>query len=515
MQMEPFEQSVDPWLGALLQITRQMGPQRPFQASITMLLRTLSSRLGFLRPHLVLFDPETGQLRLSVADARPRENHANYTPGVGVTGHVFATGRPVIVEKLKGDPLFLSLLFERSEQEMDELSFISVPVLAPSEEEDMAVREVIGTLNADTRCASSEELKRRCLFLENAAALIANYSAFLRKGAHRLSPSRTAAPAEDEPFFLTRSKVMTEVLEQARHLASGFSPVLISGESGTGKETLAAWMHRASPRSGGPFRICRCPLLPRESMLAELCGFQKGAFLGAMHTQKGLFEEAATGTVFLQSVDAMPLDAQAELLRLIKEQKILRAGATDPVPVNVRIIASTSASLEKLAQSGAFLPELCARLCANEIHLPPLRERVSDIASMAEQILARLAPEGGPAIKLSNGALERLSQYYWPGNIAELSGCLAHAAQNSKGGTVQVADLPPSLQTAEGGATAEGLSLGDAVADFETKLLRDALQKADGNMLKTAKLLKTSYRIVNYKIKKYGIDPRTYAQRGK
>ncbi len=510
------EQNPAPWLDALLQITRQMGPEKPFQAGITALLRTLTSRLGFLRPHLVLFDPETGQLRLSVADAQPRDKHANYTPGVGVTGHVFATGRPVIVEKLKGDPLFLSLLFGRTEEELSQLSFISVPVLAPADADSMSMREVIGTLNADTRFFSREDLELRRLLLENAASLIANYSAFLRKEAHRFTSAGSSARnnTDEAAFFASRSKIMAEILDQARLAASAGAPVLISGESGVGKETLASWMHTESRRRG-PFLVCRCPLLSRECMLTELCGFQKGTFLGAMHTQKGMFEEAGTGTVFLQSVDLLPTEAQTELLRLIKEQKIMRGGAAEPVPVNVRIIASTSASLEELARKGTFLPELSARLCANEIHIPPLREHISDIAPLAEHILSRAAENGSPSKKLSNSALELLSRYFWPGNIAELTGCLEQAAQSSQGDLLQAEDLPASMQTEESRPSDTGRSLVDSVAEFEKKLLLDALQKAGGNMLKAAKQLKTSYRIVNYKIKKYGIDPRPFSQHGR
>ncbi len=514
--MDYSEQSAEPWLDALLQITRQMDPERPFQARIVSLLHTLTSRLGFLRPHLVLFDPETGQLRLSVADAQPRENHANYTPGVGVTGHVFATGHPVIVEKLKGDPLFLSLLFERTDQELEELSFISVPVLAPAGDGSMSMSEVIGTLNADTPFRSSRDLKLRCLFLETAASLIAYYSAFLRRKSHSdPSPHSPAFNAfEHTTFFASDSRIMHEITAQARQLAKDGAPVLISGESGVGKETLASWMHEASSRREGPFLVCRCPMLSKESLMTKLCGFQKGTFLGAMHTQKGIFEEAATGTVFLQSVDLLPQEAQAELLRLIKEQKILRCGAAETVPVNVRIIASTSASLEDMSRKGSFLKELGERLRVNEIHIPPLREHISDITPLAEHILNHLEYSDPPK-KLSGSAVEALSRYFWPGNIDELTSCLAQAAKNCKGNVLRAEDLPPSLQISQNSFEEAELPLVDAVSGFEKKLLLQALEKAGGNMLKAAKILKTSYRIVNYKIKKYQIDPRRFSQHGR
>ena len=192
-------QDVSPWLETLRLMASEMGPKRPFQTSLTSLLRKLSERHGFLRPHLVLFDPETGMLRLSLADTQPRANHANYAPGVGVTGQVFATGRSVIVEKLKGDSLFLSLLFERTDEEMERLSFISVPILAPAGDGPLSAREVIGTLNADTEFISREDLEKRRVFMEVVAALIANEAAYLQEELsrqRRLPGQRQKSPAQ-------------------------------------------------------------------------------------------------------------------------------------------------------------------------------------------------------------------------------------------------------------------------------------------------------------------------------
>ncbi|MBQ5728615.1 MAG: sigma 54-interacting transcriptional regulator, partial [Mailhella sp.] len=325
------DKEISPWLETLRLMASEMGPKRPFQTSLTALLRKLSERHGFLRPHLVLFDPETGMLRLSLAEAQPKENHAHYAPGVGVTGQVFATGRSVIVEKLKGDKLFLSLLFERSEAEMERLSFISVPLLAPSGEGGLSAREVIGTLNADTEFVSHEDLELRRLFLEVTASLIANEAAYLQEeqvrqrrrpsqmGEIPLNPSEIDGAAP----FIAQSKVMRHILEQADHLAQGRSPILICGEPGVGKEKLAGRIHAGSPRNEIPLVVCHCGAIPPERLQTELCGYQKGAFLGAMQTQKGLFEQANTGTIFLDAVEALTPAAQESLLRLINERQVM------------------------------------------------------------------------------------------------------------------------------------------------------------------------------------------------
>ncbi len=513
--------NIRPWLESLRFMAGEMGSQRSFQTILTSFLRTLSLRHDFLRPHLVLFDPETRTLRLSMAEAQPRERHGNYTPGVGVTGQVFATGQPVIVKKMKGDALFLSLLFERTEEEMERLAFISVPILAPADENVAA--EVIGTLNSDTPAAPTEDLELRSLFLQTVAALIASEAAHLQDELIRQRSLSTKLPHEygsacsSTPLaFVGSSKVMRHILEQAAQFAQGRAPVLLLGEAGVGRERLAARIHQLSDRNDLPMVICHCAALAPERLQSELCGFQKGAFLGAMQTKKGLFEQANMGTLFLDSVDALSRAAQKSLLLLIQERQVFRQGANEPVRANVRVIASSSAILENLVEKGDFSRELYNRLSVCSLRIPPLRERREDIVPLVEYFLRNCTEKQGEKVKrISNPALELLTRYPWPGNVTELMRCVEDAARNCENFVIRAADLPPALQTAESSSTENELSLGNAVARFEKELLVDALIKASGNMLKAARNLRTSYRIVNYKVKKYGIDAHQFACRMK
>ena len=359
--------------------------------------------------------------------------------------------------------------------------------------------------------------------MEVVAALIANEAAYLQEelSRQRRLPGRTATDLANEDVrsdsaFIAQSKVMRNILEQAAHIAPGRAPVLLCGEPGVGKERLATRIHAFSPRSDVPLVVCHCAALPPERLQIELCGYQKGAFLGAMQTQKGLFEQANTGTIFLDAVEALPPAAQESLLRLLKEHTVLRQGGEDPVPVDVRVIAATSAQLDTLVEQGRFSAELYARLNVCALHIPPLRERREDIVPLVEHLLLRNADYHTEKIKrISYPALELLTRYFWPGNVSELTSCLQRAAQYCEDGVIRAGDLPPSLQTAESTATEAGLSLGDAVTRFEKELLVDALIKAGGNMLKAARDLKSSYRIVNYKVKKYGIDPHQFVYRNK
>ncbi len=515
----PEQKDIGPWLESLRLMASEMGPKRSFHTSLTSVLRILSARHGFLRPHLMLFDPETGTLRLSVAGAQPKTHQASYAPGIGVTGQVFATGRPVIVKKMKGDKLFLCLLFDRSDKEMEELSFISVPILSPAEDNTVTAHEVIGTLNADTKFISAEDLEMRCLFLQTTAALIATEAAYRQDDLSRQRALLTKLPEEyqdaDAPSStvdtVCQSKVMRRILEQSVQFSKGRAPVLLTGESGVGREHLAARIHALSERNDFPLVVCHCAAVAPEQLNTELCGYQKGAFLGAMQTQKGLFEQANMGTLFLDSVEFLPMDAQESLLRLIKEGMVFRKGATSPIAVDVRIIASSSASLKKLAEEGAFSPELYTRLNVCSLRIPPLRERREDIVPLVEHFLRHHAEKSEERIRrISYPAMELLAQYSWPGNVTELITCVDYAVHSCENFVIRAGDLPPSIQTAESSSTESGLSLNDAVTRFEKELIVDALVKAGGNMFKAAKGLNTSYRIVNYKVKKYGIDPRQF-----
>ena len=168
------------WLETLGAIASALGPGRSFQANLSLILNLLKERHSFIRPHLVLFEPETGLLKLSLADPALVAHEASYKPGVGVTGRVFATGQPVIVEKMKGHPLFSSLLFDRSEEELERLAFISVPILSSLSANPYDSRDVIGTLNADTPGGDRKELDWRKSFLEVVASMIAGEAAHLQ-----------------------------------------------------------------------------------------------------------------------------------------------------------------------------------------------------------------------------------------------------------------------------------------------------------------------------------------------
>ena len=267
-----------------------------------------------------------------------------------------------------------------------------------------------------------------------------------------------------------------------------------------------------SPRHDRPLVKLNCAALPSELVESELFGHQKGAFTGAIHMKKGMFELAHKGTLFLDEIGELGLGAQAKVLRAVQEQEIQRIGSEQTVTVDVRLVCATHQPLEELVEKGRFREDLYYRINVFPIFIPGLRERREDILPLGEYFLEHFASEYNKHIKrISTPAIDLITQYHWPGNVRELRNCMERAVLVCEEEVIRTYHLPPSLQTAESSATDTTLSFCEAVARFEQELLVEALKKARGNMLQAARDLRVSYRIVNYKVKKYGLDTRKFA----
>jgi Nif-specific regulatory protein len=221
---------------------------------------------------------------------------------------------------------------------------------------------------------------------------------------------------------------------------------------------------------------------------------------------------AHQGTLFLDEIGELSLDAQAKVLRAIQEKEITRVGGELPIAVDARLICATHQPLEDLIAQGRFREDLYYRINVFPVFIPPLKERREDILPLAEFFLQDFSEEYGKQIRrISTPAIELLSMYHWPGNVRELRNCVERAVLVCEEEVIRTYHLPPTLQTAESSSTEINLSFGEAVGKFEQELLVDALKKSRGNMLQAARDLRVSYRIVNYKVKKYGLDVKRFA----
>jgi Nif-specific regulatory protein len=305
------------------------------------------------------------------------------------------------------------------------------------------------------------------------------------------------------------SSSMHHVYENIIQVAASNATVLIRGESGTGKELVANAIHYNSPRNNGPLIKINCSAIPESLIESELFGYEKGAFTDAQETKIGKFETAQGGTLFLDEIGEIPLTLQAKLLRVLQEKEIERVGGIKPIKINVRIITATNRDLEKEVKERTFREDLYYRLNVFPIFIPPLRERKADVILLTEHFLSKYAKENTKSIKrISSMALQLLNSHQWPGNVRELENCIERAVILCNSDTIQATHLPKSMQTVETSSLSEkeNLSLEDLVNNFERNIIINSLQDSEFNQSKTAASLKTTIRIIGYKIKKLNIN---------
>jgi Nif-specific regulatory protein len=304
---------------------------------------------------------------------------------------------------------------------------------------------------------------------------------------------------------------MRQVYEQIAQVARTNTTVLLRGESGTGKELIAHAIHYNSSRAKKPFIKVSCAALPQDLIESELFGYEKGAFTGAHGTKKGRFEAAEGGTLFLDEIGELNLATQVKLLRVLQEREYERLGGTETIRVNIRLIAATNKDLEKAIAAGEFRDDLYYRLNVFSIFVPPLRERKPDVLLLADYFLEKFSREHGKPVKrIATPAIDMLTSYHWPGNVRELANVMERAVVVCDAQVVHAHHLPPTLQTAEASGTAQTTTLRESMEAFEKDALLDALKSARGNRAKAARLLGTTERIFNYRVRKYGIDWRRF-----
>ena len=308
----------------------------------------------------------------------------------------------------------------------------------------------------------------------------------------------------------TRNPAMIRILGMIDAVASTPATILIEGESGTGKELLARYLHERSTRAHRPFVAVNCAALPDNLLESELFGYEKGAFSGALARKIGKFELAHSGTLLLDEVGEMELALQAKLLRVIQEREIDRVGGTRPVPVDIRIIATTNRNLKEEVRAGRFREDLYYRLRVFPVALPPLRERMEDIPLLAERFRQAFEKEHMAVGPFAPETLELLGRHPWPGNVRELENVVTRAAFLAEGRTIlpsHVSDLldPEADDPARGEESDAGIRPGRSVWEVERELILRTLASCGGNKAQSARLLGINVRTLRNKLSEYGI----------
>jgi DNA-binding NtrC family response regulator len=327
-------------------------------------------------------------------------------------------------------------------------------------------------------------------------------------------PSKAAAPEILQGGIVGRSPLLLQALHRARAAASTDADVLIEAESGTGKELLAKFIHQTSNRSSKPFVAVNCAAVPEHLLESELFGHAKGAFTGANAAKAGKFELADGGTLLLDEIGEMPLNLQPKLLRILQEREFERLGDTRSIHVNIRVIATTNASLASMVEQGRFRSDLYYRLNVIPLSLPGLRERLDDIPALVNHFAARFANETeGPMPVLDPSFMDKLQAYSWPGNIRELANFMRRVLSLHQGAVIDAEcfdkEFQPTgrMQVAQQSMPAPGTP----ISVIEKMHLENTLALAHGNRTHAAVMLGISLRTMRNKIREYGLPPRSFA----
>lgn len=301
---------------------------------------------------------------------------------------------------------------------------------------------------------------------------------------------------------------MRQVFHLIRKVATTDVPILITGASGTGKEMAARAIHRQSLRCKGPFIPVNCGAIPRELLESELFGHEKGAFTGAYRTVTGTVERAQGGTLFLDEVGELPLELQVKILRFLQEYCFERVGGRKSIKVDVRIISATNSNLTSMISSGRFREDLYYRLDVVNIELPSLKERGEDATIMANVFLKHYAAKIGKERQgFTKDAITAIQTHSWPGNIRELINRIRRAVVMAETKWVTAENLGLKIDSITPEPFFNGLGLKEAKAKFESRLLASALERHKGNVLLTAKALKTSRSVIYHLMQKYEKTP--------
>ena len=497
----------------LFEISQILDQTIDLRDAVGPVLDAMAKNRRMLRGTLTLLDREVGELFIETAHglSQAQQERGRYRYGEGVTGKVVATGHPAVVPHISDEPLFLDRTGARQNLRKEDISFICVPIKLGA--------KVIGALSADRLFENDISLEEDVRLLSIIGSMIAQ-AVRLRQETQEerrklLEENQRLQDQLKERFrpsnIVGNSKAMRDVYELIGQVSRSDTTVLIRGESGTGKELVAHAIHYNSLRASRPFIKVNCGALPETVVESELFGHERGAFTGAVAARKGRFELAHTGTIFLDEIGDLSPATQIKLLRVLQEKEFERVGGTTTIKVDVRIITATNRDLELLISEERFRQDLYYRLNVFPIHIPPLKERRTDIPLLADFFVEKYNKANTKAVRrISTPAIDMLMSYHWPGNVRELENCIERAVLLSSDGVIHGRHLPPTLQTAEESNTSSSGALDSTLAAMERDLIVDALKAARGNKAKAARALGITERIMGLRVKRFNIDPRRF-----
>ncbi len=500
-------------LELLFEISQALDKSVDLRDVVSPLLKALAAHLEVVRGALTLLNRDTGEISIDESHGLSASQHkrGKYRLGEGITGQVVKSGQPAIVPRISAEPLFLNRTGARADQAIPDNSFVCVPIKLGA--------ETIGALSVELAPPGPAVLQNTARLLSVVASMVAQAVRLrqsMQEERERLLKENIRLQEELRNRFrpsniIGSSNKIQAVFDLIAQVSASDATVLIRGESGTGKELVAHALHYNSPRAAQPFIKVNCAALPETLVESELFGHERGAFTGALSARKGRFECAQSGTIFLDEVGDFSPATQIKLLRVLQEREFERLGGNASIKVDVRVIAATNRDLEELMERGLFRQDLYYRLNVFPIHIPPLRERKTDILLLADHFVEKYSAANRKNVRrITTPAIDMLMSYHWPGNVRELENCIERAVLLAADDAIHAQHLPPTLQTAEASDTGFKGTLQAALDNVEHDLIVDALKTARGNMAKAARALGISERLIGLRIVKYGIDRRIF-----
>jgi Nif-specific regulatory protein len=457
------------------------------KALLTLIITSATELTEGEASSLMLVNPENNKLYFEIAlgPKGPSVKQYSVNMGEGIAGWVAEKNTSLIVNDAQNDARFYPEIAEK-------IGFPTSSILAvPMRVKDRLVG-VIEILNKrGGKKFTEEDLQWLEMFSTQAAIAVQNARSYQQMKNELSVLQDKVQVGEGFHTFVGESRLITEKLSIARKAAETDSSVLLLGESGVGKELFAEQIHLASPRARLPFIRVNCAAIPEALLESELFGHVKGAFTDAVSDRRGRFELADGGTIFLDEIADMPLALQAKLLRVIQSRSFERVGASEPMSVNVRIVAATNHLLEKDVAEGRFRADLFYRLNVLPIQIPPLRERRDDIPLLAEFFLRKHSRETKKQLSgFSQEAMDQLLSYSWPGNVRELSNAIERAVVFSRDELIRAEALTLSgASTGAGGEVYAERTLREALNLFKKHFITKALESNGWHQTRTAKAL--------------------------
>ena len=493
----------------LYAIAQKLAQRSGQKEMLQQTLDILESRLGMLRGTIMLVTADDNELVIEATSATLSEpqQDVRYRRGEGITGLVFESGRPAIIQRISSEPQFRDRIHRRYLAEMREVSFVCVPITLGN--------EAVGTLSVDLPFREEAKLENEERLLCIVASMIANdvQSRRVARLEHEAleNENRRLLDALKEQFrpenIIGNSRGMRDIYTRIHQVAGSDTTALIRGESGTGKELVASAIHFTSARAERPLIKLNCAAMNESLVDSELFGHERGSFTGALYTRVGRIEEAEGGTLFLDEIGDFSPAIQVKLLRVLQEREYERVGGNQTRKANVRIITATNRDLEKAVRDGQFRQDLYYRINVFPLFLPPLRDRKDDILLLANHFVAKYARKMGKAIRrISTPAINMMMTYHWPGNVRELENCIEHAMLVSTDEVIHGYSLPPTLQSPETDDEAAAGTMKMKIQVMERDMIVDALKRSGGNISAASRELGITERMVRYKIKLLGID---------